>query len=51
MAVVDCFDAVFGIKVKQGFWGFSSGLFDGIAESFQVKGFLVPVCSLKVLVS
>jgi hypothetical protein len=49
MAVVDCFDAVFGVKVKEGSGEFISGRFCGLAKSFQVKGFFVPVCSLKVL--
>ena len=49
MAVVDCFDAVFGIKVREGFGGFVSGWFHGLAKSFQVKGFLLPSFSLNVL--
>ena len=46
---MDCFDTVFGIKIKESLWGFIRGWFCSFSKSFQVEGILVPGCSLEFL--
>jgi hypothetical protein len=48
MAVVDCLDIIFHVKVEEGFWGFSCSLFCELAKSPHVKGLLVSGCSLEI---
>jgi hypothetical protein len=49
MAIVDCFDTVFGVKVKESLWGFIRGWSCSFSKSFQVEGIPVPGCSLEFL--
>jgi hypothetical protein len=49
MAIVDCFDTVFGVKIKESLWGFIRGWFCSFSKSFQVEGILVSGCSLEFL--
>jgi hypothetical protein len=49
VAIVDSFDALFGVQVEEYFGGFGCSWFLAFAKSPQIKGLLVPGCGLKVL--
>jgi hypothetical protein len=49
VVIVDSFDALFSIQVKECFGGFGHGWFLAFVQSPQTEGLLVLGCGLKVL--
>ena len=49
VAIVDSFDTLFGVQVKESFRGFGSRRFCALTQSLQVKSLLIPCSGFKVL--